>query len=57
MVKNLKEELDVERVKRVSPAVTARSEVEEVTPGSRKDKSARQWENEDNICPSINWGT
>ena len=25
-------------------------------PGSRKDKSARQWENEDNICPSINWG-
>ena len=26
-------------------------------PGSRKDKSARQWENEDNICPSINWGT
>ena len=26
-------------------------------PGSRKDKSACQWENEDNICPSINWGT
>ena len=31
MVKDLKEELDVDRVKRVSPAVTARSEVEEVT--------------------------
>ena len=31
MIKDLKEELAVERVKRVSPAVTARSEVEEVT--------------------------
>ena len=31
MVKDLKEELDVDRVKRASSAVTARSEVEEVT--------------------------
>ena len=26
-------------------------------PGSRKDKSARQWENEGHICLSINWVT
>ena len=31
MVKDLKEELDFNRVKRVFPAVTARSKVEEVT--------------------------
>ena len=37
------------------PFPVANSKVER--PSSRKDKSARQWENESHICPPINWAT